>query len=102
MRLNNRAADAQPHTCAMGFRCKKRIENVVRDMRRHPYAVIANRNKNLLVFTSLRLDDHLPYAIAILHCLDAVDDQIDRDLLQLHLVADDWRKISCQFPPYRY
>ena len=48
------------------------------------------------------MDDQLSYSINIFHRFDAVDDQIHRDLLQLHAISDDLRKIGRQFCPHRY
>ena len=84
------------------FVVKNGSKDLFRQLRRKPYASITDRNKNLLVFSSLRLDDHLSHPIDILHRFDAVDDQIHRNLLQLHAVADDLRKVVCQFGPDRY
>jgi hypothetical protein len=54
--------------------CKERVEYLFRKLRRKPSAGIAGRNKNLLVFGSLRLDDDLSYAINVPHRFNAVDD----------------------------
>jgi hypothetical protein len=101
MRLNDRSADAKPHAGAVGFGCKERVEYLFRQLRRKPYAGITDRHKNLVAFSAPRLDDHLSYPVNVLHRLDAVDDQIHRDLLQLHAIADDLRNIVGQFRPDR-
>ena len=60
VRLNDGPTDAKPHTGAVGFGCKEWIENLLRKMRRKPHAGIADRNKNLLVFSFPRPDYNLP------------------------------------------
>jgi hypothetical protein len=71
-------------------------------MRWKPYAGVTEGHKNLLVFSSLGLDDQLSYSINVLHRFDAVDDQIHRDLLQWHAISDHQKKIGCQFRSDQY
>src|SRR5580658_6834783 len=99
MRLNDRAADAKPHARAVGLGGKERVEYLFRQLRWKAYAGITDRNENLLAVSSLRLDEHLSYSINIPHRFDAVDDQIHHNLLQLHSIAGDPRKIGRQFSP---
>ena len=64
--------------------------------------VSLNETRISLVLGLLRPDDQLPYSINIFHRFDAVDDEIHRDLLQLHAISDDLRKVGRQFRPHRY
>ena len=80
-----------PMPSAVGFRCKERIKNLFRELRRDPHAGVTDRNKNPLILSSLRPDDHLTYPIHVLHRFNAVDDQIHHDLLQLHAISNDLR-----------
>jgi len=57
---------------------------------------------NLFAFSSLRLDDDLSYSMNVFHRFDAVDNEIHHDLLQLHAISNNPRKIGCQFHPDGY
>jgi hypothetical protein len=74
MRLNDRPADTKPHACAVRFSCEERVKNLFCAFWRKPWAGITHGHENLLVFNSLRLDDHLSYSINVPHRFDAVDD----------------------------
>jgi hypothetical protein len=67
-----------------------------------PNTGITDRNENLLVFGSLRLNDRLSYSFGLLHRFDAVDNEIHRDPLQLNAISDHLRQIGCAFRAYRY
>src|ERR1700739_4620911 len=101
MRLNDRPADAKPHTGAVCFSRKERIEDILRHLRGEPYARITQRNKNLLALISLRLDGELSCSIDFLHRFDAIDEQIHHNLLQLQTISNDLRQIGCQLRSYR-
>src|SRR5947208_516522 len=83
------AADAKPHAGAVRFRREERVEDLIRDVRQKPHARITNRNKNLLVLGSLHPDEDLSRTLDVLHRFDAIDEQIHRDLLQLHAIPQD-------------
>jgi hypothetical protein len=84
------------------FGREERVENLFRQLRREAYAGVTDRDKNLLVVSPLRLDDHLSDSIHALHRFDAVDDQIHCNLLQLHSISHDLRKVGRQFCADRY
>src|SRR6266478_1851945 len=87
------AADAKPHAGAVRFRCKKRVEDLVRLLRGKPYAGIADGHQNFFFLRSLRLDGQLARLIHFFHRIDAVHDEIHQHLLQLHTVSHDPGKI---------
>ena len=66
----------------------------VRLLRRQPDAGIADRNHQLPIFRPPRPDDELACLIDILHCIDAVHDEVHHDLLHLHRVCHDLGKIG--------
>src|SRR5438309_9008096 len=71
MRCNDGTADRQSHTSAVNLRGKKRIEDLVRLLRRQPHPGIADRHHKLLVFRSLRLDGEFARPLYIIHRIDA-------------------------------
>jgi hypothetical protein len=97
MGFDDGSADAKPHAGTVSLGGKKCIEYLVCLLRGNPYAGIADGYLNLLVFCPLRLDGHLTGSVHVLHCINAVDDQIHRNLLQLHAISDDLRKIAGKF-----
>src|ERR1700674_2709202 len=102
MRFNDGAADGQPHTGPMKLRGKERTEDLVRLLQGQPHTVIADRHHELLVFRSLRFDRELARSMHVLHRIDAVVDEVHHDLLQLHAISHDLRKICRQLRPDRY
>src|SRR3982751_5218485 len=96
MRLDDRTADAKPHAGAVRLRREERVEDLLRDVRLKPDARVTDGNKNLLVLSWLHRDQDLSRAIDVLHRFDAIDEQIHRDLLQLHAIPDDAGKIGRQ------
>src|SRR5246127_5284789 len=102
MRLDNGSADPKSHSGAVWFGGKERIEDLVCLLRGQPHASIADRDQELFVFRSLRFDDEFARSIDILHGIDTVHDQIHYDLLQLHPISHDVRKILRQFGPEKY
>src|SRR5258708_28876374 len=99
MRCNDGTADGQSHTGPVDLRGKKRIEDLVRLLRWKPYAGIADADHKLLVFRSPRLDGKLARPIRILHRINAVTDEVHHDLLQLHAISHEQRKICRQLRP---
>src|SRR5258708_5485452 len=76
MRCNDGTTDGQSHTGPVSLRGKKRIEDLVRLLRGQPYAGVADGDHKLLVFRSPRLDGKLARPIHILHCINAVTDEV--------------------------
>src|SRR6266446_8226611 len=60
MRFNDRSADAKSHAGAVRLGGKECVEDLVRLLRGQPHARIADGHEDLLVLSSLRLDDELP------------------------------------------
>src|SRR4029077_15182247 len=102
MRLNDGATDRQSHAGPIKLRCKEGIENLVCLLRGQSHTGIADAYYQLAGFLSLRVDGELAGPILILHRIDAVDDEVHHDLLQLHAVSDDAGKIPRQLHPDRY
>ena len=102
VRLNDGLADAKPHAGPVNLGGKKCIEYPFRLLRRKPNAGISDGYKKLLVLRQLRLDGKVTRSVYILHGIDTVDDQVDADLLQLHAISDDLRKIGGQLRPDGY
>ena len=69
---------------------------------RQPDAGIADAHHQLFPFQALRLDSEFARPIDILHRVDAVGDEVHHDLLQLHTICRDLRKIRRQLLPDRY
>jgi hypothetical protein len=99
MRFNDGAADGQSHTDPMRLCGKERIEDLVRLLRGQTYAGIADAHHKLPVFRSLRPDGELARPFLILHRIDAVNDEVHHDLLQLHAISHDLGKICRQIRP---
>jgi hypothetical protein len=97
MRFDDGTADAKSHADALGLCCEERIEYLVLLLRRQPHACVADRNHQLLIFRPLRLDNNLAPLIDILHCIDAVHDEVHYDLLHLHWICHDFGKIGVEF-----
>ena len=64
----------RPMPVPSGLVVKNGSKYLFRQIWRKPYSGISDRYKNLVVFSPLRLDGYLAYAINVLCRLDAVDD----------------------------
>ena len=102
MRFNDGAADGQSHADPMRLGGKEGVEDLVRLLRRQPHAGIADTHHKLLVSRSVRLDGEFARPLHILHRINAVHHEVHHDLLQLHAIPRDLRKICRQLHPYRY
>ena len=96
MGLNDGTADSKSHAGALKFGGKERIKDLVRLLSGQPDTGIADRDQQLTVFRSLRLDREFARPIYIFHRIDAVGHEVHQHLLQLHAISHDLRKI-CQF-----
>src|SRR5438552_1301730 len=88
MRFHDGAADTKSHTGTMNFGGEEGIKDLV-CLRRQTHAGIADRYEELLIFSQPRLDGELPDNVHILHCIDAVCDEVHHDLLQLQAISHD-------------
>ena len=84
----------------MRLRGKEGVEDLVRLLRGQPNAGIADTNHKLLVSRSVRLDGEFARPLHILHRIDAVHHEVHHDLLQLHAIPADLRKIRRQLHLY--
>src|ERR1700722_8542470 len=99
MRLNDGAADAKSHAGAVRLRSKERIEYLIDLLGGQPYASIADGHHKFLVFSLLRPDGEFAWPSHIVHRIDAIHDEVHHDLLQLHAITHDRRKIRGEFRP---
>src|SRR5215813_12064242 len=90
MRLDDPAADGQPHACSTQFGGEKRLENAVSASFRKPNTGIAHGNKQLTILSPHRGD--VQFAALLLHGLDAIEHEIHQNLLQLHPVRSYCRE----------
>src|SRR3954466_7734595 len=86
VRFNDRAADAQPHPGAVRLRGEERFEYPVRELGEKSGAIVADRDDDLRVVRPLRLDHYLSRPVHVFHGIDAVDDEVHDDLLQLYAI----------------
>src|SRR5437588_10630248 len=80
----------------MRLRREECIEDLVRLLRGQSNAGITDTNHELFSVRSMRLDGKLAHTVHILHCLNAVQDEVHHDLLQLHPISHHPRKVCSQ------
>src|SRR5882724_8753038 len=85
VRLHNGTADRESHPAALGFGCKKSIEDMVRFIRRQSHTGVTDRDQQLTLVARSRSHDKL--AACVPHRLDAIKHQVHEHLLQLHAVC---------------
>src|SRR5215510_4124886 len=90
MRLDDPAADGQPHAGSTRLGGEKRVENALRASFGKPNPGIAHGNKQLTILSPHRGD--VQFADLLLHGLDAIEHEIHQNLLQLHAVRTRCRK----------
>src|SRR6202521_1927954 len=100
IRFNDGAADPKSHTGAVSLGGKEGIEDLVRLLRGQPYAGIADRHQDLLAVRTPRVDGKLARPIHLFYCVDAFQDEVHHDLLQLHSVSHYLGKRLLQLCPY--
>ena len=93
MRFHDGAANGQTYTGPMTLGREERIEDLVRLPRWQPHAGIAHAHGQFLVVCSILLNGELAPPTHILHRLDAIKKEVHHDLLQLHAISHDLRKI---------
>ena len=74
--LNNRSADAKPHTSAVFLGGKESVEYLASLVSGKSDASVCDRYQKLLVAVILGAERELTQAIDGLHCVDAVDHQV--------------------------
>ena len=90
MGFDNRPADREPHSKAVGFRREEGFEHMLRDRRVQPRAGVLDRDEH-----AARLGEHrgyrqFPGAVRYpSHRFDAVHNEVQQHLLQLNAIADD-------------
>jgi len=99
MRLHNGTANRQPHSTALRFGGKEGVEDLIRLPGRQSYAGIHDPNQQLTILAGLGLDGK--FARRFLHCLDAIEHQVQQDLLELHAIGSDYWQIACKVGPHR-
>src|ERR1700722_8603386 len=95
MRFNDGAADSKSHASAMKFGGEECVKDPVWSLGK-AHASVTYRYCNLLLFRSLRLDHKLAPSVHLFHCLNAVDDEVHNDLLQLNAIPHDLENIFRQ------
>src|SRR3974377_1498174 len=98
MRLDDGAADGQPHAAALSFGGKEGIEYSVGFARRQPHSGIAYGNLHSAVLSWLRLNREDP--ARGIHRLDAVEHQVHQDLLELNPIGVDLRQALSRLRAY--
>src|ERR1700730_12333097 len=94
MGLDNRPADRQSHPDPLGLGCKERLKDLTDLLRIEATSGILNLDQHT-VRILCRLDEQLSRQIVEgTHRVDAIHDQVNQDLLQLHPVAEQTWQIS--------
>jgi hypothetical protein len=86
--------NGQSHAGAARFRGEERLENALGIVDRKPYSRITHRNQQLTILGPLRRDGQ--FAARLLHRLDAVEHEVDQDLLQLNAICCRRRKLRIE------
>ena len=97
MRSNNRAANCQTQSHAVGFRGYEWIKHDFESFRCDPASSVTNYELNFFVFGNRRSHDEP--AIGCLHTfhrIAGVDNEIDQHLLHLHTINRNQREIRGQ------
>src|SRR3984957_845388 len=90
MRLDDPAADGQPHARSIRFGGEKRIENALKASFGKANPAIAHGDKEVTILRPRR--GNVEFATPLLHGLDAIEHEIHQNLLQLHPVRARCRK----------
>lgn len=98
MGFHDRGADGQPHAHSTRFGRKEGLENTFSIGQIEAGAAILDGNQCAAIFAALRLDCQDTSAAGHRsHRFDGIHDEIQHDLLQLHLITDHSRNILVQF-----
>ena len=101
MGLDDRAADRQPHSNTLRLGGEEWFKDTVCLFRIESSSRILNLDQHG-ISVPRRFYEKLPWPVSEgTHCFDAVDDQVDQDLLQLYSVAEYARQISGKVELYR-
>src|SRR5258708_2465686 len=82
MRFNDGAADRQPHTGAVRFGGKERMEDLFL-LRGQTPAGIGNRDQQLTILGLLRLDRKFAPGVHVLHGINAIEHEVHQQLQQV-------------------
>src|SRR6202049_4569350 len=97
MRLDYRMANGEPHSDAFRLRGKEWFKDAVCQPRLNSWSSVLNLDQHTIC-AFCRPDKKLPWSFGRQsHGFNAVHDQVNQHLLQLHLVAGHAREISCEF-----
>ena len=98
--FDNGAADGKPHPKSSGLGGMERRKDVLDTFWRNPDAGVADGHRHLPLFDALRADDAVKgAALTLAIASNSVQHEVEYDLLQLHLIADDAREVGRQFQP---
>src|SRR6266849_3316013 len=90
MSLDDRAADRQSHTHSFGLGGVEGVEDAVHVGWIESRTDICDRDQHVARLLELRSNSQYPRPVHDrAHCLDAIHDQIEDDMLQLDTVARD-------------
>ena len=90
VRVDDRAADRQAHAHAAGFGGEEGIEQPIGILGGHADTAVAHRDQNLAGLILSRPDHQLARPVRDrLHRFNAVDDEVEDDLLQLDPIGED-------------
>src|SRR5258708_33297736 len=102
MRLDDRAADRQPHADALALGGVERIEDVLEFRRIDPRAGIADGQEHAVRFALRGRYEHVSLSVAErAYGFNGVDDQIQHHLLYLNSIGPDQRDGIREFVPQR-
>src|SRR5262249_30890680 len=91
VRLDNRTADRQPHTHPMRFRRKERLEYLVGPL--DAWAAITDFGLDQIALSAhAKPEESVPRSRV--HCIHAVADEIDENLLNLDAIERDKWKVA--------
>ena len=94
MRLHNRAADRQPHAHAVLFRCEESFEHRIRIFQSHPGILYLHQDS---IATLPFGTNEEPLVICHgIHRFDAIQEQVEYQLLQLYAISDYRRQVLSQ------
>jgi len=87
---DDRTADRQAHPCPVGFRRVESLKNALEIVLINARAGIAHSDENRIGLRSFSADRQVSYArLDRAHRFDGVEDQVQRDLLQLNTIPLD-------------
>jgi hypothetical protein len=90
MRLDNRSADRKSHAYAVGFRREEGLEDAISGRQIDTQTSVLNCHKHAVRVDRLRrYRQHFRTIHDHAHGFNAIQDQIEHDLLQLNPVSED-------------